>query len=929
MADNDRQELEDLMRLDELETKASGGGAAFVPPKVGGKPAREETKGLVSEYAQKAGEYLFGEPEKTGYSSAEMGVAAGVPAAVGALGPRALKYGGKLAQFAFPEARLAKGAVALGEALQKVPLLKRTTIPAVAGATGSAAEQTAEIAGAPRVASVPIGIATGSVAAPLGKTISYLVPGAPGRALRGTSKTFGELFDYYQGDLTKLPNQAKAQLESQLEAIRGGKAILEPELQVYQAMKSASDKNLSEAAQIAANLENQVKAINNETELAITSKTGQLTTELNQRIKNIETELDQYTTKLTQETEKRAKLDLALAESRAKKIEQDAANQTPEIKTKSKEEAKNIINNARAEIDKNKKLAEQEIKRVRGTIDQLKQSGKQRTTLAQSQVKGIGDPVEATPLGRDARSLVEKEYDHLKEIRETNVKEVKTGIDQIAKMMEKNGYDYTKKPSFLQFKRDIENARLNAQGLSDHPAELQKELDSVLQQLQGVVSEEGKIIKGRMSFNGLEEMRRIYRDQAFGLPKERASAMEQQLANNIASHIEQIQREMVGDDLMTAYLGQYARDSVPLRIFNTPVGQALVGKLAKDPQLYKRYAADIGSAIFNNAESVEQFTKMVGPQNAERLARQYLATQLKNKTVQQLANDPSVRDWVVNFPSLQKELGSGALTSTTAESIAKKRTGLADLLKTKITNIEKQLGKTTGEVTKTEAKKARDVLSTSRQTTAELEKDAAERAALERAAGLTRSEQKKESLIGQLEPVKESVVERKGELESDYLKRIAQETGQIQTEAQAKTAPLLEQAATVQKTAQDNMKLLLSNTTPETRLNQIFFGSNEQEWDALAKVVKETPGAAQAMEKAIGQLVASRPTMSTDTFNRIAERLVSRGLTSQAKIDTIASQLRNIRLMNISEPEKSSMIVRILKTFISPTLGVTTSLLAQ
>ena len=140
MAD-DRTELQELRRIDELERKAggqtTGGGAALVPPKGKITPASPETISRVSEIT----DWLTESPTKEDVDFGQVAGTGGVGAAIGYGAPKALKYGGKLLGRA-PGwlGATGKASEALGTALEKIPPLKRT----LGGGGGAAAGETTQ-----------------------------------------------------------------------------------------------------------------------------------------------------------------------------------------------------------------------------------------------------------------------------------------------------------------------------------------------------------------------------------------------------------------------------------------------------------------------------------------------------------------------------------------------------------------------------------------------------------------------------------------------------------------------------------------------------------------------------------------------------------------------------------------------------------------
>ena len=565
----------------------------------------------------------------------------------------------------------------------------------------------------------------------------------------------------------------------------------------------------------------------------------------------------------------------------------------------------------------------------------MRKTSGQRVEKAEQGIKQIGEPVEATPFGQSVRTESGTVLGDLKLVRENEVKTNINNVRTAATQKEAGGFDYrTDSPAYQNFVRLIEKEKFDPEtGLVSNPQQLQSELDSLLIQLKGgapqakggMQAEMDALLGGgtggqdkRLSFDALEKLRRIYRDEAFGLPKERASAMSQQQSGRIADAIEAIQKDMVGKDLMDTYLRGYAKSSEPLKVFNTPVGQVLTGKNVKDPDLFKRYAADIGPVLFNNAESVQQLTAIVGKPRAEELARQFVATELRFSSPDQIKNfvqNPKVKDWIVNFPALQKELEAGSVSALTAKTVAEKRGVLAGALGTQtIPKITSALERRTGERTTEQAARARQALTEGRKGSAAILTDAEKQAQALTTGAQTRAGELvtgAEKTIAEQAP---TVQRRVGQIEKEI------ETGLTETQKQA--AQLTGQKQEVMKVAEKKANDLLSNTTDESRLRDIFFSSNEKEWDALAEMVKSRPDLQDSMSRAIGQLVASRPNMGEQTFKEISNRLTSRGLASVDQMLEMGDTLKAILLTPISVEQKSQYIYNMIKRAIGATGGL-------
>jgi hypothetical protein len=141
------------------------GGAALVTPAQRATPSTSETQEKVRSLSERAGEYLFGTPDRQELSGTEAAEVGGFTAAVSAAAPKALKYGGKLVGLIPTPPTKALGTVMQlgGEAFGKVPLARRAITGGVAGGTGDITTQVGEYLGIPNIVTLPVSLLTSAV----------------------------------------------------------------------------------------------------------------------------------------------------------------------------------------------------------------------------------------------------------------------------------------------------------------------------------------------------------------------------------------------------------------------------------------------------------------------------------------------------------------------------------------------------------------------------------------------------------------------------------------------------------------------------------------------------------------------------------------------------------------------------------------------
>jgi hypothetical protein len=247
----ERSELEELRRLDELEKKASG--AAFVTPKQRATPVAPEVKERVSSLAESAGQYLFGEPEREEFSGSEVGGATAGGAGAGLVLPKVLEKGGRVvSKVPLPYAKPIGGAMqALGIGMGKIPALTRAYKGGLGGAAGSTVEQGAELAGAPKIVSLPAGLAAGGVVPELEGAIKKIVAKV-GSAVVGTEGMANAIMRDLRAQGVEVTPKIAQLIEKEVNAFRQSGKGKAPQESLYGALKTGATDITREAENRAA-----------------------------------------------------------------------------------------------------------------------------------------------------------------------------------------------------------------------------------------------------------------------------------------------------------------------------------------------------------------------------------------------------------------------------------------------------------------------------------------------------------------------------------------------------------------------------------------------------------------------------------------------------------------------------------------------------
>ena len=221
MADDARKELEELRRLEELESKAAV--TSGKPRTYKGAPSDPVVQERAKSLAEKAGEYLFDIPSREDFSLGEVAGAGGVGAGIMAAAPKALEYGGKLVSAVptGPLTPLSKGLglamQAGGQALGKAPLVSRAVTGAAGGAIGAATEQVGEMMGVPRAITLPVSFVTSGMGGYVGDRLMRSL-GLEGKAI---SKDLAKQGVQISQDMLEKAGLTKSEAQREMVRLQG------------------------------------------------------------------------------------------------------------------------------------------------------------------------------------------------------------------------------------------------------------------------------------------------------------------------------------------------------------------------------------------------------------------------------------------------------------------------------------------------------------------------------------------------------------------------------------------------------------------------------------------------------------------------------------------------------------------------------------
>jgi vacuolar-type H+-ATPase subunit H len=227
------------------------------------------------------------------------------------------------------------------------------------------------------------------------------------------------------------------------------------------------------------------------------------------------------------------------------------STQTPELRTQADKEATAILTTADQEANKIVSDSKQKVAKMMEMIDRVAKSAEKRVSAVQEKAGAIGQKLKTSESGGLIRKLFDDEFTRLKGIREGNVQTTKTAAFKEAAEKERIGERYQGTKAYGEAISGISNIIKDSETglLNVGPDEL-KVLTSIKNLLERGVSQKSKdqagkeiVIHTPLSFQGLENERRKFRDRSFGLPAEGYDAIGQQRAGDIADYIEKIQKD--------------------------------------------------------------------------------------------------------------------------------------------------------------------------------------------------------------------------------------------------------------------------------------------------------------------------------------------------------------------------------------------------
>ena len=338
---------------------------------------------------------------------------------------------------------------------------------------------------------------------------------------------------------------------------------------------------------------------------------------------------------------------------------------------------------------------------IAGKAEQKAERGSE---LALRPLPGVGTEMEAgrfKPIAQTAQDIgakikdsAGKVMDRLKATRDTNAKVNKQAAFGEAFKKEAAGQTIKETKAYNNALEEIDTMIKNpTTGLSNAPVgEIENQLKKVRGMLdRTIVDVDGTVIsRATASFEGLEDARRWLRDRSFGMPAEGYDAISQQMAGRLADRIEAIQKEFSPG--IEKFLKQYAKDSEPLRVFQSKVGKALtdVQLPGGGTNFASVSAQDIPGRVFKSKENYSALVDAFGGDRklAQAEAKRYFASQLESKgTAKEVENFirqnramlketnslPMAEKYAIDLRTFEKRGAAAGQVKKSEETIAKEK----------------------------------------------------------------------------------------------------------------------------------------------------------------------------------------------------------------------------------------------------------------
>jgi hypothetical protein len=867
----------------------------------------------------------------------EVGTAGGLGAALGFVSPELFTLAGGLAATTPLTAPAAPFLFTTGQALRG-QRLGQAGYGLLGGLMGETGGQVVEARGGTPMQAEVARFLAGTFGPEIPRQLGGLGSTVIGRGLQamgvpGASKTatIGQMLEREAKEPGSMTAEQRAFIQQKVNEIRGGKSSLQAQKEVADMLARTAQQRVSQAEQQAVALERQA----DELLTAAQTRAGQIDANTQQRIGALQSQFENAAIGLRQDAETRARQAIEAGRQRANQIMQQVQGQSPQLQSVARIDADQAIAQAQQQADQIAAQAQQRIQRLRGVRERLRTTGQQRVQQAQVQV---GEPKKISDIGTDIREGFTSVLDGLRKTRADNAKTYSQEAFGEAFQKEAAGASFAQTKAAQNAVQELNTMLQNpVSGLSGVPeGAVRNQIENVRDVLQGFRRTRKQNAFGeavdvdvalKPSFDQLEIIRRNLRDRASGLPAEGYDAIGQQMAGRLSDLVENTQKEFAPK--FASFLERYKVDSQPINRFVNNLAKRVTGREEADFAQFKVDPASLADNVFASKQGVAQLVETVGPEQAENIARSYVANTLQNAdapAVQRFLSDRKTQDWLDTFPRLQQELMAGAQRLGTAERVSGRRGKLAEALGTEMRTIPR-----------TTETAARRVEEKGRLDAERLEREGETRVRELTSAGerqsqqaITAGEQQFRDITGGAEQqlgASAKAVER----QQRALREQAERAGKAEVGAAEQAATgLTKEAAALRKSAQETADLLTrGDQSGAARVRDLVMSEKTNELTETAKVILANPAGKELFADAVSQVVAdlasSSPKTAADKWKYIGDRLIDAGLIDQRFNQQLAGQLQEILVTPVDAGQKLTLVKSLLKNAIvsygGPTIG--------
>ena len=809
-------------------------------------------------------------------------------------------------EIAIPAAVIAGGIRAAG------PISSMFT-GALSGFGEETAGQYAQAKEYPKAGEELLRLAGGGITPEFKNLIGYGVKSAIS-AFGGPSKsTMNEVKNKVLTDLhieeKNLSPTQRQQIESIFEnEIRGGKPSAAPAEKVYSALEKGTEKIVDQHTARAKDLEAQAQELIEAASAAAKSRTAQAQSKVDKISSQFEANIKEYESL----TKQRATNIEKAAKEKAEQIRSYAAKESPAVRQLQELDAQTALENGRREVQRLTQESQKKIADLRARAGRTAKVSEARTAEASKELAAVGTPQTKTTIGKYIREAAEPIFNYLKKVRASNADITKSEAFNFAAVKEANGQMAEDTKAFKTGLANLDK-KIDDTSLSDIRAPLQR----IRNALDPVKKVEGAIVGQPVKFESLEQIRRFLRDRSFGLPAEGFDAINQIEAGKLADMVENIMTEFSPG--ITKFLDMYKKDSEPLRIFKSKLGQATIGKEDFDMARFETDVASLGDKFFKSETGVKDLMQLLGKdfvsvvganvKNPEEIARTFVASKLQGaspKEVESFLKNENNRDWLSQFPALKQQLERAAEAMTRAEKFGGARAKVGEKLRSEAGKIQTELPAAQIKVLSQAEKDAaamRDFGMTQQQAFERGQYDLArqiEQAGIEEAQKLTGG------IPGYVEPQATSVAAQKQGIMSEA-KRLGEEEV---TAAEAQARALRGEAGQLTAAGEKIRQEIMGKAFSQERAQQILTSGDQQLWSQVGPIIKSDPEARKVFESAVRQTLADiGPGAPRNTIFIFEKRLVpamrSTGLMSESQLQTLQAQINQVKM--ITDPTKQQV----------------------